>query len=88
MSDFNVYAQISTRLSQFETSHMKSNAQFREFAPIVIGLLGMGAYQMVLHVSHPVMIESDLVHGMWFGICLGLELIGLYFLFKNKKPNH
>lgn len=30
------------------------------------------------------MIESDLVHGLWFGICLGMELTGLYFLAKNR----
>lgn len=65
---------------------MKSSARFREFAPVVIGLLGMGAYQIVLHVAHPVMIESDLVHGMGFGICLGMELTGLYSLSKNRKP--
>lgn len=74
--DFNV--------SAFESLHMKSSARFREFAPIVIGLLGMGAYQVALHVPHPVMIESDLVHGLWFGICLGMELTGLYFLAKNR----
>lgn len=65
---------------------MKSNAQLREFALIVIGLLGMGAYQVAFHVPHPVMIEGDLLHGLWFGICLGLELTGLYFLAKNRKP--
>jgi hypothetical protein len=64
---------------------MKSTPQCRQFAPIVVGLFGMGAYQIVLHAPHPAMIESDMVHGLWFGICLGLELTGLYFLAQNRK---
>lgn len=64
---------------------MKSNIQLRAFALIVIGLLGMGAYQMIRHVSHPIMLELDFAHGLWFGTCIGLELTGLYLLFKNKS---
>lgn len=65
---------------------MKNSSAFRELLPIAIGLLGMGAYQIALRLPHPGMLESDLVHGLWFGICLGLELTGLYFLVKNRKP--
>jgi hypothetical protein len=64
---------------------MKSSSKGREFVPIVVGLAGMGAYPVALHVPHPAMIEGDLVHGIWFGICLGIELIGLYFLLKQRK---
>lgn len=50
-------------------------------------MAGMGAYQLSLHVPHPPMIESELVHGIWFGICLGMELIGLYFIVKSRKQS-
>ncbi len=66
---------------------MKSSSHPRELVPIVVGLAGMGAYQLALHIPHPALIEDDLVHGMWFGICLGIELVGLYFLLKNRKSN-
>lgn len=65
---------------------MKRSSRFREFAPIAIGLLGMGGYQVALRLPHFAVIEGDLVHGLWFGICLGLELIGLYLLVKNRTP--
>lgn len=65
---------------------MKSSSPPREFVPIVVALAGMGAYRMALHGPHPTVIERDLVHGIWFGICLGIELVGLYFLFKHRKP--
>jgi hypothetical protein len=64
---------------------MKSNAQLRALAPIVIGLLGMGGYQVILHLKHPIMMENDLFHGIWFGACFGLEITGLYLHFKNKS---
>lgn len=64
---------------------MKSNVQRRALAPIVIGLLGMGAYQIILHLEHPLVMENDLLHGIWFGICFGLEVTGIYHLSKNKN---
>jgi hypothetical protein len=64
---------------------MKSTPRFRALAQIVIGLIGLGVYQMLLHFKHPVVIENDFLHGLWFGVCLGLELTGLYLLFKSKS---
>jgi hypothetical protein len=64
---------------------MKSNAQRRAIFFIVIGLLGMGAYQMILHLNHPPLMASDFIHGLWFGVFLGLEIIGLTLLYKNRR---
>jgi hypothetical protein len=77
LSDFNILA--------VERLPMKSSSQLREFAPIAIGLLGMGAYQVALRLPHPAMLESDPVHGVWIGVCLGLEFTGLFFLLKRRK---
>jgi hypothetical protein len=63
---------------------MKSNTKQRALVPIVIGLLGMAAYPMILRLGHPAMMENDFFHGLWFGICVGLELLGVYRLSKNK----
>lgn len=64
---------------------MRSHAKLRAFAPIAIGLIGMAAYQIIVQLQHPAIMENDLFHGMWFGICFGLEITGLYMLFKNKR---
>ncbi len=64
---------------------MKRNARLRAFAPIAVGLLGMGAYQVVLRTSHPAAMEGDFFHGLWFGVCIGLEIVGIYLLTKIKR---
>lgn len=64
---------------------MKSIAQPRALIPIIIGLLGVAAYQIIIHFKHPIIMDSDLFHGVWFGICLGLEITGIYLLSKNKN---
>lgn len=64
---------------------MKNRPRLRALAPIVIGLLGMGAYQIILRGQHPVMMESDLFHGLWLGICVGLEMTGVYMLGKRHR---
>lgn len=63
---------------------MKNNTRIGAFALIFIGLLGMAGYQVFLHLPHPKAVETDFVHGIWFGICFGLEILGLYCLSRNK----
>ena len=65
---------------------MNRNSQLRSFAPIAVGLIGMGAYQVISHVYHPAIMQNDLFHGIWFGVCLGLEIIGIYKLSRNRRP--
>jgi hypothetical protein len=64
---------------------MKSKLQRRAIFLIVIGLLGMGAYQMILHLNHPQLMASDFIHGLWSGVFLGLEIIGLSLLYKSRR---
>lgn len=63
---------------------MKRNTRISALAMIVIGLLGLAAYQVFLHMPHPKNIETDFVHGIWFGVCFGLEILGAYLLSKNR----
>ena len=44
---------------------------------IALGLFGMAAFQFALRLPHPALIERDFVQGLWAGLCLGLELLGL-----------
>lgn len=64
---------------------MKNNSGLRALSPIVIGLFGMAAYPILMHLKHPVITENDFFHGIWFGVCLGLEIIGIHLLVKNKR---
>jgi heme/copper-type cytochrome/quinol oxidase subunit 4 len=64
---------------------MKSNAQRRAIFFIVLGLLGMAAYQMILHLKHPLFMSNDFIHGLWFGVFVGLEIVGLSLLYKNRR---
>lgn len=64
---------------------MKSHTRFRAVALIAIGLVGMAAYQMILHLAHPAMLEKDFLRGIWVGACIGLELTGLYLLARNRR---
>lgn len=63
---------------------MSSNSRFRSFVPIAVGLIGMGAYQVISHTYHPPIMENDLFHGIWFGVCLGLEITGIYQFSRNR----
>ncbi|MDL2353720.1 MAG: hypothetical protein QFF03_00520 [Pseudomonadota bacterium] len=54
-------------------------------ALLVIGLLGIGAYPLVVRAPHPALMDSDLFHGLWLGVCLGLELTGVYMLRKRRR---
>ena len=68
----------------FEKVDMKNNPKRSALVPIVLGLVGMAAYQIILHFDHPIIMNEDLFHGIWFGICFGLEITGLYLISKNK----
>lgn len=55
---------------------------------ISIGTMGIAGYQLILRIFHPPIMAHDLFHGIWFGICLGLEILGLIYLRKaNRSPS-
>ncbi|MES2350510.1 MAG: hypothetical protein V4641_23315 [Pseudomonadota bacterium] len=45
---------------------------------LIIGLMGICSYP-ALHVKFPLAL-GDAGHGIWIGICLGLEVLGLILL--------
>jgi len=51
---------------------------------VAFGLLGMAGYDIVLHLFHPQVLASDMVNGLWFGVCIGLAILGLFVLGKAK----
>jgi hypothetical protein len=63
---------------------MKNNPKQAALTLVVIGLLGMAAYPVILRFGHPAVMENDFFHGLWMGVCVGLELLGVYRLSKNK----
>jgi len=52
---------------------------------IAAGLLGMGLYYVAMRLPHPGFMVTDMFQGLWYGICLGLELLGLYS-FRRPSP--
>ena len=64
---------------------MQSNFEHRTpHALVAIGLLGIISYQIIVRLAHPAFMENDLIHGIWFGVFLGIEILGLYLLRKSK----
>jgi hypothetical protein len=49
---------------------------------IALGLFGMAALHLALHLPHPMALERDGVQGLWLGLCLGMQLLGLARLRK------
>ena len=61
------------------------NRNPRPHVLVALGLLGIAAYQLALRLFHLEIMENDFIHGAWFGICLGLEILGLIILRKGKR---
>ena len=60
---------------------------FRNAKPHVlvsVGMLGIAGYELILRLFHPRFMDDDFAHGFWFGVCLGLQLLGLVILRKNR----
>lgn len=56
-------------------------------APLLIaaGLFGIAGYEMALRVLSTSFLSLDFVHGLWFGLCIGLEILGLIALTRNAR---
>lgn len=48
------------------------------------GLFGIGGHEVILRLFHSRFMGNDIAHGLWFGICLGLEIVGLVLLLRSK----
>ena len=55
---------------------------------IAAGLLGIAGYEVILRSFHPRVLGHDFAHGLWFGICFGLEILGLVLLrrARTRRP--
>lgn len=51
---------------------------------ILAGLIGMASYEISLRFFHSASLGGDFIHGAWFGVSIGLEIIGLILLVKSK----
>ena len=59
---------------------MTVSKRFRASTLIALGLIGMAVYPIVVRGAHPSFLNGDAAHGAWFGVCLGLEIVGLWML--------
>lgn len=44
---------------------------------IAFGVLWIAAFQLIVRLYHPAFLAQDLVQGIWFGLGIGLEILGL-----------
>jgi hypothetical protein len=59
----------------------------RPYVLIAAGLLGMGLYAVAMRFPHPAILSNDFVQGAWYGVCVGVEILGLYLLRKSEPTN-
>jgi len=62
---------------------MKSN--INPHVLVAWGLLGFGAYWLAERTTHSAFLARDFVRGIWYGISLGLEFMGLLLLRKRNR---
>ncbi len=61
--------------------------QPRPHVLIAAGLLGMSLYAVATRFPHSAILSNDFIQGTWYGICLGVETLGLYLL-RETGSNH
>jgi hypothetical protein len=52
---------------------------------VAIGLLGIAGYEMTLRLFHLSFLANDFTHGLWLGVCIGLEILGLFVVGRTKR---
>ena len=52
---------------------------------IIMGLVGIGFYAIVARFTDVSIISNAIFQGVWYGTCIGLELVGVYFLSKQNS---
>lgn len=52
-------------------------SRLNPYVLISVGLLWITALQLILRLVHPAFLAQDLAQGVWFGIGIGLEILGL-----------
>jgi hypothetical protein len=54
---------------------------------VAIGLFGISGYELALRLFHPSFLANDFAHGLWLGVCIGLEIHGLLVI-RRAKQSH
>ncbi len=66
---------------------MKLNATSFGLLLIGLGLFGVAAYFLLAHFGRSALSGSDFSTGIWFGICIGAECLGVVLVVKSRsKP--
>jgi hypothetical protein len=68
-------------------SFMLLNRRLNPYVLVSVGLLGMTLYALAMRFGHPDILSNDFVRGVWYGLCLGVQLLGLYRL-RNSGTGH
>ncbi|HJV22882.1 MAG TPA: hypothetical protein VJ570_09295 [Holophagaceae bacterium] len=55
------------------------------FLFVALGVLGLAGYELALRATHAPFLASDAVHGGWMGLCIGLEILGLLLLRRQRN---
>lgn len=64
---------------------MRNGHKSRSLGLVAAGLFGMALYNIAVLVGGPALLARDSVHGMWIGLCIGLELVGLMALARSRS---
>jgi len=64
----------------------KTVSHVRPSVLIALGLFGLSGYTFAVQFPHSAILEQDFAKGIWVGVCIGLEVIGLVHL-RNGKRN-
>jgi uncharacterized membrane protein len=52
---------------------------------IFIGIIGMSLFKLIEKNLHIPMISDDILKGLWYGFFIGVALVGIVKLGKQKK---
>ena len=63
---------------------MKLSRKSHPLLLIIGGLIGLSLFLAGDHYHLAIIPTSDFAKGIWFGVCLGLELTGGFLLLRSK----
>ncbi len=64
---------------------MRSRRHVYPMAFVAGGLLGISLFLVASRSGWPIVPASDFAKGLWFGACIGLEMIGMLWVVRAKK---